>query len=89
MDNHRPGEREQMGQLSNHKGRIPESRIEAWKWVQYYAAAVETIFGGDCPLLWYLIAKGAIIVCWVSAAWEFPRNTIGDANALFMVNWDS
>ena len=54
MDNHRPGEREEMEGLSECRSAIPATRTEFWKWVQYFAAAVETIFGDDCPLLEYL-----------------------------------
>ena len=54
MDNHRPGEREEMEKMSGGLSTIPSSRLETWHWVQYFAAAVETIFGRGCPLLAHL-----------------------------------
>jgi len=73
MDNHRPAEREQMGQLSQCNAPIPDSRTEMWKWVQYFVAAVETIFGGDCPLIRYLESYKSTINSNVGFA-RFGRN---------------
>ena len=54
MDNHRPGEREAMDSLSDCRSDTPANRTEMWKWVQYYMAATETIFGPEAPILPYL-----------------------------------
>lgn len=54
MDNHRPGEREEMDRLSTGAVSIPHDRTEMWKWVQYFIAAIMTMFGPECPMLGYL-----------------------------------
>ena len=45
MDNHRPGEREIMGQLSSFAKDTPGERTEFRRWAQYFRAWLEVIFG--------------------------------------------
>ena len=54
MDNHRPGEREAMDGLSAAPPIVPGDRTETWKWVQYFTAAMLTMFGKYCPVLPHL-----------------------------------
>ena len=61
MDNHAPADRETMNKLSGFEGRIPADRTELWKWLQYFAAAVQTVFGTDAPLLPFLIRMRELI----------------------------
>ena len=61
MDNHRPGDREAMERLSLCSEAVPDSRTEMWKWVRYFTAAVETIFGKRAPILSHLERLAFII----------------------------
>jgi len=54
MDNHKPGDRQEMENLSQCTSQIPDSRTELWKWVRYFLAASETTFGPDAELLVFL-----------------------------------
>ena len=54
MDNHRPGERQSMEDISAFDNRMPGTRTETWKWVNYFRTAVGVLFGPSCPLLDYL-----------------------------------
>jgi hypothetical protein len=51
VDNHRPEDRAAMDQLESGTSRIPDNRTELWKWVNYFLAAIRSMFGESCPLL--------------------------------------
>ena len=51
MDNHRPGERQSMSESSNFECALPKGRVETWAWIVYLRTALESMFGGQCPLL--------------------------------------
>ena len=54
MDNHAPSDRVAMESQDGGDLSIPSNRTELWRWLQYFEAATQTIFGDGCPMLPYL-----------------------------------
>ena len=48
MDNHRPGERQSMGESSADNLEIPIGRASTWEWMTCVKTAMESVFGEHC-----------------------------------------
>ena len=54
MDNHRPREREEMGQISLFAQDTPGNRVTFWQWTGYFRVAVTLLFGNHFVCLAHL-----------------------------------